>query len=80
MNSYQPIDCGLHSRFELAAMRERPLRLGWRSADGELRRELVLALDLITCDGAEYLVVEFGGERLRLRLDWILDFEALPLK
>ena len=75
---YRPIDCGLHSRFELAVMRGRPLTLGWRQSDGGLRREPVLPLDLATREGAEYLLVEANGERLQLRLDRIVDSDALP--
>jgi Rho-binding antiterminator len=77
-SSYNPVDCGLHSRFELAVMRARPLILGWRQPDGAVRREPVLPLDLATREGAEYLLVEAGGERLQLRLDWIVDNDALP--
>ena len=76
--AYRPVDCGLHSRFELAVMRGRALTLGWRQPDGSLRREPILPLDLVTRDGAEYLLMEAGGERLQLRLDRIVDSDALP--
>ena len=59
-------------------MRGRALTLGWRQPDGSLRREPILPLDLVTRDGAEYLLVEAGGERLQLRLDRIVDSDALP--
>ena len=75
---YRPIDCALHSRFELAVRRGRALILGWRQPDGRLRREAVIPLDLATRDGAEYLLVKASDERLQLRLDWIVDSDALP--
>jgi transcriptional antiterminator Rof (Rho-off) len=43
-----------------------------------LRRAAVLPLDLATRDGAEYLLVEVAGECPQLRLDRIVDFDALP--
>ena len=75
---YRPIACRLHSRLELAVMRRRTLTLRWRPPDGRLRRKPVLPLDVTTRDGAEYLLVDAGGERLELRLDWIVDSDAWP--
>lgn len=70
MDGYQPIDCGLHSRFELLAMQRRTVRLRYRSeADPELLT--VRVIDVETRDGAEFLVVETEAGRQQLRLDRI---------
>ncbi len=72
MTDYRPIDCGLHSEYELAIMQGRRLTLRWREAGGEARRETLLPLDLVTRDGAEYLLAEDSdGRRLEIRLDHI---------
>ncbi|RTZ61283.1 MAG: transcriptional antiterminator, Rof, partial [Gammaproteobacteria bacterium] len=30
MTDYQPIDCGIHSEYEVAILRGKPIRLRWR--------------------------------------------------
>ncbi len=72
MTDYRPIDCGLHSEYELAIMQGRRLTLRWHEAGGEARRETLLPIDLVTRDGAEYLLAEDrDGRRLEIRLDHI---------
>jgi len=72
MTDYTPIDCGLHSEYELAIMRGRSLQLRWRDEDGQTHDERLRPLDLQACNREEFLIVENrNGERLRLRLDRI---------
>ena len=78
-SDYTPIDCGLHSRYELAVMRRQSLLLCWRDADGTTVEHRAVAIDLYTKDGEEFLVaVDAQGHRHTLRLDRILscDFPA----
>ena len=85
MNSptYKPIACAAHSELELAVMRARAVRLVWRElVDAAPRSEVLIPLDVVAADGAEWLVVrrEDGGIG-RIRLDWIdLDGSALPCR
>ena len=72
MSDYQPIACGLYSRYELAIMHRMPLTLCWRGSDGLTHLETLLPEDLQTCNGEEFLVLKNGaGERLKVRLDHI---------
>lgn len=78
MTTYVPIDCGLHSQYELWCMHRRRLRLSWKEADGGSVTGEGRAMDLFTRGGAEWLVVEDDhGVRQELRLDRIED--ARPL-
>jgi transcriptional antiterminator Rof (Rho-off) len=76
MTDYTPIDCGLHSRYELAVMHRQPSRISWRDEQGDIHMELLTPCDLLTRAGAEYLVADSpDGRRLELRLDRIQHFE-----
>ena len=75
MTDYTPIDCGLHSEYELAIMQRRKIGLTWRDSQEE-HRDTVLPEDIHTRNHAEYLV--FGtedGRQLEIRLDHILHVE-----
>lgn len=78
MSDYTPIDCGLHSQYELAVMHRRRLRVSWRDAAGDSCMQVLVPRDLQTRAGAEYLIGEtLDGRRLELRLDHILRAEPL---
>ncbi|HHJ12800.1 MAG TPA: transcriptional antiterminator, Rof [Gammaproteobacteria bacterium] len=69
---YRPIDCGLHSEYELAIMRGQWLRLQWTDPEGRTCNERLLPLDLRVWDGAEYLLArDAGGRDHAIRLDRI---------
>jgi Rho-binding antiterminator len=67
---YRPIDCDQHSVLELLAMRGTPVTVAACDESGAaLRREGVVD-DVLTRDGAEYLMVrDARGEELAVRLD-----------
>jgi len=72
MTDYTPIDCGLHSEYELAIMHGRSLQLRWRDEAGKAHNELLRPLDLQARNKEEFLVVENRqGERMCFRLDRI---------
>ena len=78
MADYTPIDCGLYSRYELAILRRRRLRLSWRDAGGLARIDTVKPVDLETRGGEEFLVIEQSdGHRVDVRLDRIVRFREL---
>ena len=50
MTDYTPVDCGLHSTFELAIMQHQQIRLSWLDNNAVLT-EMVLPTDLFTRNG-----------------------------
>lgn len=78
MTDYTPIDCGLHSEYELAILHAKRLRISWRRTDGQLHIDVLKARDLQTRNHEEYLIAEqHNGQQLELRLDYIRKIEPL---
>lgn len=76
MTDYTPVDCGLHSSYELAIMQHRQVGLSWL-ADATVRTGTVLPTDLVTRNGEEFLrITRAGGSSLDIRLDHIRRLEA----
>ena len=72
-SDYVPIDCDQHSVLELLAMRCVQVVAEARLADGRVRQLRAQVRDLITRDGAEYLILcDQAGESLSIRLDHLL--------
>lgn len=65
MKDYVPIACALHDRLEHLALRQQRCRIDYASGSGESHINGVVA-DILTADGAEYLVVAETGQRIRL--------------
>lgn len=81
-DSYQPIECGLHSEYELAIMHGQTLNLRWQDADGVEKSQAVKPLDLNVRKGEEFLLVRLlngssDDAELSIRLDRILGFEVI---
>ena len=75
MTDYTPIDCDLHSQYELAVLQHRKLRLSWCDADGTLHIESVTPTDLLTRNREEFMIVSTEhGVELEIRLDRIKGF------
>lgn len=69
-SDYRPIDCDRHSEYELLAMRREAVEIIAAGESGPVRGRVV---DVVTRDGAEYLVVQEGeGGSRWLRLDRLL--------
>lgn len=75
MSDYIPINCDIHSELELHTMHADRLRLIW-DEDGITHTEILLPVDLVIRNKAEYLLCRDGdgGERA-IRLDWLRKFE-----
>lgn len=70
---YVPIECGLHSQYELAIMHGNNIQLSWMDQQQNRHSEEVTPLDLITRDRKEYLVIRTSnGEQYQVRLDKII--------
>ena len=78
MTDYTPIECSLHSEYELAILRAKHLRISWLQPDGQLRVEVLKPRDLQTRNHEEYLIAEQrDGQQRELRLDYIRKIESL---
>ncbi len=74
MTDYVPIDCGLHSEYELAIMRRQKLRIRWHDTHGMTHFETLLPRDLQTRSGEEFLIAETPEKAtLEIRLDHIVE-------
>ncbi|HDK38359.1 MAG TPA: transcriptional antiterminator, Rof [Thiolapillus brandeum] len=75
MSDYLPIDCGLHSQYELLAMHQQKVILYYFDEQGVSRQLKGRVKDVLTRDEAEYLSLRLhgGGDRL-IRLDRIQRF------
>jgi len=70
---YVPVECGLHSAYELAIMHQNFLHLAWSALDAKHHKEKVMPLDLKTINHEEYLIVKTNNRELhQIRLDKIL--------
>ena len=73
MTDYRPINCDQHSGLEVLALRRTAVVIDSRGGSGERESHTGRIVDLLTRDGAEYLVVETAGQRQQLRLDRLLE-------
>jgi|AMFO01.1.fsa_nt_gi Transcriptional antiterminator len=69
--SYRPVSCGLHSEYELLAMRRAPVTVHYRDEAGAEHRFRGRVVDLLTRDGAEFMRLESERGTLEVRLDRI---------
>jgi transcriptional antiterminator Rof (Rho-off) len=76
MTDYTPVDCGLHSSYELAIMQHQLVRLSWLDNEASVHTDTVLPTDLVTRNGEEFMrITRAGGDSLDIRLDHIRRFE-----
>lgn len=69
---YVPLDCGLHSEYELAIMHKTILQMTWLDQYQQQHEENLMPLDLKTKNHKEYLIVQTSqGEVQEIRLDKI---------
>lgn len=73
---YIPIDCGLHSNYELLAMHRREVDVCWDSASG-MEEKTGRVVDVFTRNKAEYLRLLLAeGDIVDIRLDHIRKIKA----
>ena len=76
-NDYQAVSCETHSKYQLAIIRGQQLRISWQPPTGSSITEILKPHDVITHQGAEYLLaLDAHGVDKKIRLDKIL--EAYP--
>jgi transcriptional antiterminator Rof (Rho-off) len=75
MTDYRPVDCALHSEYELAIMQQRRLHLTWQGNDATTHIEVIMPTDLYTPQGEEYMVITRGNGQVEdIRLDRIIRY------
>lgn len=68
---YVPIHCDVHSQYELACLKRRPVHLTWISQN-IVYDQVIVPIDVRTEAHAEYLIVRLAsGEEKPIRLDHI---------
>ncbi len=78
MTEYTPIDCSLHSEYELAIIKQRKLHVSWTEPSGQSHIEILQPLDLITHHHAEFMLVETNFHKIiEIRLDSIIKSKTL---
>lgn len=78
-STYQPVACALHERLEFAVLRRIPLVLRYFTVDGGVCEASVLAIDVQTREGAEWLKIQReDGSMSELRLDRLLQVAERP--
>ncbi len=78
-DQYRPIDCNLHSQYELYIMHHELLRMAWLDELGQEHLDLLMPKDMLTELGAEYIVCENNHDMdVKIRLDRIV--RAAPVK
>ena len=71
-DTYHPIDCTDHSKYELAIMRQQKLHIAWKNTHNSHNITTIKPLDLQTWQGEEFLIAEsLQGQPLKIRLDHI---------
>ena len=77
-NSYIPIECGLHSEYELAIMHKEKCILKWNDNNNVQQTETILPLDIFTKNKQEFLKFMITDKTtLEIRLDKIIDFRKI---
>lgn len=75
---YEPIECGLHSEYELAIMHKSAIQLTWIDDNQHTRSEQVKPVDLVTREKQEYLKAQTRDNiLLEIRLDKIQRFKVI---
>lgn len=78
-DQYRPIDCNLHSQYELYIMHHEMLRMAWLDEQGREHLDLLMPKDIRTELGAEYIICENSHDiTTKIRLDRIV--RAAPVK
>ena len=73
MTDYRPIDCDQHSALELLAMRRTRVVAEASLPDGGVQQLCAQVCDVLTRDGAEYLILcDQAGKSLSVRLDHLV--------
>lgn len=74
---YRPISCSLHDRLEAAAVTRATCALHYVADTGECHAVEVRIIDIVTQDGAEFVVLDSGDS---VRADRIRSLDGHPFE
>lgn len=75
---YTPIECGLHSEYELAIMHKSRIKINWKEPDNSLHTETATPIDLIVKEKQEFLKIKTIDDVIHeIRLDKITQFNLI---
>lgn len=76
--TYQPIECGLHSEYELAIMHKSRISLSWLDQNENELTETIEPIDLLIRDKQEFLkFCTQNNTTIEIRLDRITNFKSI---
>ena len=77
-NAYIPIECRLHSEYELAIMHKGKCILKWNNANNIQQTETILPLDIFIKNKQEFLkFITTDNTTLEIRLDKIINLRTI---
>ena len=77
-NSYIPIECGLHSEYELAIIHKEKCILKWNDDNNVQQTETILPLDIFIKNKQEFLkFITTDNTTLEIRLDKIINLRTI---
>jgi Rho-binding antiterminator len=77
-DKYEPIECGLHSEYELAIMHQIKVMLSWQETGKTTQTEEVKPINMIVRDKQEFIKVRTNNNKdIEIRLDNIVAFKPL---
>lgn len=75
---YYPIECGLHSEYELAIMHKVKVILSWGEPDQPIQMKTVEPIDLVVRGKQEFLKARTSNNNMiEIRLDKIVEFKPI---
>ena len=77
MTDYEPVDCGLHSKYELLVMQAVQIQIIFRDTDLAMHTDTGVATDLFSKNGEEFLSFSGTHSNKLIRLDRIIACELL---
>jgi len=76
-DNYKPIECGLHSEYELAIMHGLTLHLSWQDENGKVHTEKLKPVDIETREQKEFLIAsDINHVIYEIRLDRIIQSDV----
>lgn len=75
-DTYQPVSCDMHDRYEAAAVKKQDVELEF-SLDGTPQRERGKIADVYTADGKEFVKFMSPQGAVDIQLDHIIDMREL---
>jgi len=77
MTDYKPIECGLHSEYELLIMRAQRVNIEFQGANELKQVHTGTPTDMISKNNAEFLEISSAGRKELIRLDKIIDYTKI---